>query len=137
MADRKTPLPVQIWADIITRLESYPGTPANTVSVEIHKTMIIPQMTIESLKSGTLSFGDKRLGFSHIEEVGTHLARVYIYLEMIMIIELGDDGPEMPSSGTSGFKSETSEEEVRGNLASNLTQATCIHTTPPTTRNHK
>ena len=55
---------------------------------------ITSQMTTNSLKAGTLSFGEERLGFSH-KEVGTHsicsglamelyLAKVYPETIMIM-----------------------------------------------------
>ena len=40
---------VQVWADIFTRLDFYPGlsdnTPVNTVWLENHKTAITSQMT--------------------------------------------------------------------------------------------
>ena len=49
----KSLLPVQIWTDIISRLDSYPvrldNTPVNTVWVENHKTTIIYQMAIKFL----------------------------------------------------------------------------------------
>ena len=64
------------------------------VWVERHKTMITSQMTTNSLRAGTLYFGEERLGFSH-KEVGTHsilsgfamelyLAKVYPETIMIM-----------------------------------------------------
>ena len=66
---------VQVLADIIKRLESYPGTsydtPVNTVWVDDHITTITPQTKIKFLMSGTLSFGEECIGFSHIE-VGTN-----------------------------------------------------------------
>ena len=66
---------VQVWADIVTRLESYLGpsddTPVNTVWVENHKTTITSQMKIKSMSSGTLSFEEEHLGLSH-KKVGTH-----------------------------------------------------------------
>ena len=83
--------PVQVWPNIITGLELYPGisddTPVYTVWEENHITNITFQVTIKFLSSGTLSFREERLGFSH-KEVGTHtlwsafamelfLARVY------------------------------------------------------------
>ena len=67
--------PVQVWADIATRLETYLGssddTSMNTAWVENHKTNITSQMTHISLRSGTLYFREERLGFSH-KEVVTH-----------------------------------------------------------------
>ena len=69
---------MQVWLDIITRLDLYPGssddTPVNTVWEEKHKTTITYQLTTRSLRSGTLSFEEERLGFSH-KEVGTHSLR--------------------------------------------------------------
>ena len=66
---------VHIWAKIIIRLDSYLGTtrdtPVNTVWVERQKKTITSQMTTNSLRVGTLSFGEDRLGFSH-KEVVTH-----------------------------------------------------------------
>ena len=56
--------------------------------------MITSQMTTNSLRAGTLSFGEERLGFSH-KEVGTHSIRsgfamelylAKVYPEKIMII---------------------------------------------------
>ena len=41
------------------------------VWVELHKTTITSQMTTKSLRVGTLSFGEERLGFSH-KSVGPH-----------------------------------------------------------------
>ena len=69
-------------------------TPVNTVWEERHKTTITSQMTTNSLRAGTLSFGEERLGFSH-KEVGTqsiqsglamelYLAKVYPETIMIM-----------------------------------------------------
>ena len=90
--------PVRIWEEIIIQLDSYSGTtsntPVNTVRVERHKKTITSQMTTNSLRSGTLSIGEERLGFSH-KEVGTHsiqsgfamelyLAKVYPETVMIM-----------------------------------------------------
>ena len=90
--------PVNIWAEIIVRLDSYSGTtsvtPVNTVRVECHKTTITSQMTTDSLRASTLSFREERLVFSH-KEVGTHsigsgfamepyLAKVYPETIMIM-----------------------------------------------------
>ena len=67
--------PVHIWAEIIIRLDSYSrttsDTPVNTVWVERHKTTATSKMTTNSLRAGTLYFGEDRLGFSH-KEVGTH-----------------------------------------------------------------
>ena len=61
--------PMRIWAEIIIRLDSYSGTtrdkPVNTVWVERHKTTITSQMTTNSLRAGTLSFDEERLGLSH------------------------------------------------------------------------
>ena len=97
MADNHNPLP-GIWAEIIIRLDSYSGTTrdtsANTVWVERQKTTITSQMTTNSLRAGTLSFGEEKLGFSH-KEVGTHSIRSglameryldKVYLEKIMIM---------------------------------------------------
>ena len=65
---------VHIWANIISRLDSYPWTwddnPLNTAWLENHKTTITYQMTIKYMISGTLSLGEERLGLSH-KEVGT------------------------------------------------------------------
>ena len=69
-------------------------TPVNTVWVERHKTTITSQMTTNSLRAGTLSFDEERLGLPH-KEVGTHsiqsgfamklyLAKVYPKTVMIM-----------------------------------------------------
>ena len=67
--------PVNIWAEIIIRLDSYSGTtsvtPVNTVWVERHKTTITYQMTKNSLRAGTIYFVEEILGLSH-KEVGTH-----------------------------------------------------------------
>ena len=66
----------------------------NTVWVERHRTTITSQMTTNSLRASTLSFGEERLGFSH-KEVGTHsilsgfTTEIYlaqVYLETIMIM---------------------------------------------------
>ena len=46
-------------------------TPLNTVWVENNKTPITSQMTTKYLGSGTLSFGEERLGFSY-KEVGNN-----------------------------------------------------------------
>ena len=90
--------PVRIWAEIIIRLESYLGkkrdTPVNTVWVGRQKTTITSQMTTNSLRAGTLYFGEERLGLSH-KEVGTHSIRsefamelylAKVYPETIMIV---------------------------------------------------
>ena len=57
-----TLFPVHIWVEIIIRLDSYLGTtsvtPVNTVWVERHKTSITSQMTTNSLRAGTLYFGE-------------------------------------------------------------------------------
>ena len=67
--------PVHIWAEIIIRLDSYSrttrNTPVNTAWVERHKTTITSKMTTNSLRAGTLYFGEEILVFSH-KEVGTH-----------------------------------------------------------------
>ena len=59
--------PVQIWSNITTSLESYPGTsdepPINTVWGGNSRTSITSQITTKTLRSGTLSFGEERLGF--------------------------------------------------------------------------
>ena len=51
---------VRIWANIITRLGSYPGKsddpPINTVWVKNSRTRIIPQMKTKTPRSGILSF---------------------------------------------------------------------------------
>ena len=63
--------------------------------MEHHKTTITSQMTTNSLRAGTLSFGEEQLGFSH-KEVVTHSIRsgfsMELYLsqvcpETIMIME--------------------------------------------------
>ena len=90
--------PVQVWADLVTRLDYYPGssynTHVNTVWVKNHKTTITSQIKTKSLMSGTLSFGEERLRLSH-KEVGTHslwsgfsmeLFLTRVYPETIMII---------------------------------------------------
>ena len=58
-------------------------TPVNTVWVEHYKTTITSQMTTNSLRAGTLSFGEERLGFSH-EEVGTHSIRSGFAMELYL-----------------------------------------------------
>ena len=77
--------PVRIWAEIIIRLDSYSGTtrdtPVNTVWVELKKTN--SHMTTKSLRSGKLSFGKERLGFSH-KEVGTHSIRSGFSMELYL-----------------------------------------------------
>ena len=55
----------------------------NTVWVERHKTTITSQMTTNSLRAGTLSFGEYRLGFSH-KEVGTHSIRSELAMELYL-----------------------------------------------------
>ena len=59
-------------------MDLYPGfsddITVNTVWVENHKTTIMYQMKTISLRIGTLSFGEERLGFSH-KEVGTYSLR--------------------------------------------------------------
>ena len=68
--------PMQVWADIVTILNLYPGksdnNPVNTVWVENHKTTITPQMKTKSLRSVTISFRKETPRFSHKEAV-THL----------------------------------------------------------------
>ena len=58
---------VRIWAEIIIIMDSYQVTihdkPVNTVWIEHLKTEITSQMTNKSLRSGTLYFSEKRLGF--------------------------------------------------------------------------
>ena len=75
--------PVRIWADIITRLDSYPGTlydtPVNTVWVENHKTTITSQMTMKSLRSVMLSFGEERLSRILTQRSGHPLTPVSIF----------------------------------------------------------
>ena len=77
----------EVWADIVTRLDSYPGssedTPVNTVWVENHKTTITSQMTTKSLRSGTLFFGEERIGFSH-KEVSTQSLRSDFSVEVFL-----------------------------------------------------
>ena len=79
--------PVHIWAEIIIQLDSYSGTtrdtPLNTVWVERHKTTINSKTTTSSLRAGTLSFGEERLGFSH-KEVGTHSIRSGFAMELYL-----------------------------------------------------
>ena len=79
--------PVRIWAEIIIQLDSYSGTtrdtPVNTVWLERHKTTITSQMTTNSLRVGTLSFGEEILGFSH-KEVGTHSIRSGFSMEIYL-----------------------------------------------------
>ena len=90
--------PLHIWEKIIIRLDTYSGTtsdtPVNTVWVERHKTMITSQMTTNSLRAGTLSLGEERMGFSQ-KEVGNHYKRSWfamkiyldkVYPETIMIM---------------------------------------------------
>ena len=52
---------VQVWADIVKIMDSYPGssdnTPVNTVWVENYKTTITSQMKTKAMRLGTLSFG--------------------------------------------------------------------------------
>ena len=54
---------VQVLANIITRLELYPGTsddtPVNIVWLENNKTTITSQTTIKLMRSGTLSFEEE------------------------------------------------------------------------------
>ena len=77
---------VRIWAGIIIRLDSYSGTTrdtlVNTVWVELQK-KTTSQMTTNSLRAGTLSFGEERLGFSH-KEVGTHSIRSGFAMELYL-----------------------------------------------------
>ena len=69
---------VKVWVDIVTMLDLYPGllddTPVNAVWVENHMTYITSQMVTRSLRSGTLSFGEEHLVFSH-NKVVSHLLR--------------------------------------------------------------
>ena len=78
---------VRIWAEIIILLDSYPGTTrgtlVNTVFVEHQKTTITSPMTTKSLRSGTLYFGEERLGFSQ-KEVGTHSMRSGFAMEFYL-----------------------------------------------------
>ena len=58
--------PVQVWANIITRLKSYPGTsdntPVNTLRVDNHKTNITSQMKIKSdVRHNLLRRGTSRI----------------------------------------------------------------------------
>ena len=55
----------------------------NTVWVERQKTTITSQMTTNSLRAGTLYFGEERLGFSH-KEVGTHSIRSGFAMELYL-----------------------------------------------------
>ena len=55
----------------------------NTVWVERQKMTITSQMTKKSLRSGTLSFGEERLGFSK-KEVGTHSIRSGLATELYL-----------------------------------------------------
>ena len=87
MADNHKPLPGAHLGKIIIRLDSYSGTtretPVNTVWIELQKTTITSQMTTKSLREGTLSFGEERLGFSH-KEVGTHSIRSGFAMELYL-----------------------------------------------------
>ena len=78
---------VQIWASIISILDLYPGasyiTPVNTVWVENQKITITSQMKIKFMRSGTLSYGEERLVFSH-KEVGTHYLQPGCYMEILL-----------------------------------------------------
>ena len=68
-------------------LESYPGTSddtlVNSVWVYNHRTKITYQMITKFLRSGTLSFREERLGFSH-KEVGTHFLRSKFAMELFL-----------------------------------------------------
>ena len=79
---------VHIWAEIIIRLDSYSGTTCdtlvNTVWVERHKNMITSQMTTNSLRAVTLSFGEEILGLSH-KEVGTHSILSGFSMELYLV----------------------------------------------------
>ena len=79
--------PVHIWAEIIIQLDSYlrttSVTPVNMVWAERHKMTITSQMTTNSLRAGTLSFGEESLGFSH-KEVGTHSIRSGFAMELYL-----------------------------------------------------
>ena len=55
----------------------------NTVCVERQKTTITSQMTTNSLRAGTLSFGKERLVFSQ-KEVGTHSIRSGFAMELYL-----------------------------------------------------
>ena len=55
----------------------------NTVWVERHKTTITSKTTTNSLRSGTLSFGEDKLGFSH-KEVSTHSIRSGFAMELYL-----------------------------------------------------
>ena len=71
----KTLYPVRIWAETIIQLDLYlvktRDTTVKTFWVEHNKTTITSHITTKSLRSGTLSFGKERLGFSH-KVVGNH-----------------------------------------------------------------
>ena len=79
--------PVQLWADIVTILDLYPGslddTPVNTVWMEKHKTTITSQITTKSLRSVTISFREERLGLSH-KELGTHSIRSCFSIDIFL-----------------------------------------------------
>ena len=55
----------------------------NMVWVERQKKTITSQMTTNSLRVGTLSFGEEILGFSH-KEVGTHSIRSGFAMELYL-----------------------------------------------------
>ena len=76
-----------IWADIISRQESYPGSsynaPVNTVWVDDYKTIITYNMKIRTLRSGALSFGEYWIGFSH-KFVDTHSPQSDFSMELFL-----------------------------------------------------
>ena len=79
--------PVQVWEDIITRLDLYPGssydTPVKPVWVENPKKTITSQMTTKSLSSGKLSFVEEYIRFYH-KEVGTHSLQSGFSMEIFL-----------------------------------------------------
>ena len=87
MVGGHNPLPGAHLGEIIIQLESYSGTthetPVITVWSELQKTTINSHLTTKSLRSGTISFGEERLGFSH-KEVGTHYISSGYAMELYM-----------------------------------------------------
>ena len=55
----------------------------NTVWVELQNTTTTSQMTTNTLRAGTLSFGEERLVFSH-KEVGPHSIRSGFAMELYL-----------------------------------------------------
>ena len=74
-------------------------TPVNTVWVELQNTTITSHMTTNSLRAGTLYFGNERLGFSH-KDMGTHSIRSGFAMELY----LAEVYPENHDHGRMGKK---------------------------------